>query len=118
MENTAWLVLFSLSLAVGQMMFKQAAKGIAGAPVADILPLLGANIWVWMALVLYGLSTVLWVWILSWMPLSRAYPWTALGAVVVPLAATLLFAETVTPVFWLGAVLIGIGVVLTQFGSS
>ena len=32
MENAAWLVLFSLSLAVGQTMFKQAAKSIAAEP--------------------------------------------------------------------------------------
>ena len=72
----------------------------------------------WTALLLYGGSTLLWVWILSRIPLSQAYPWVALGSIIVPLGARLLFGEMVKPVFWLGAVMIAAGIVVTQIGST
>jgi multidrug transporter EmrE-like cation transporter len=56
------------------------------------------------ALLLYGGSTILWVWILSRLPLRQAYPWVALGSIFVPLGVRLWFGEIVKPVFWLGAV--------------
>lgn len=116
--NTPWLLLFSVSLAGGQLLFKQAAQSIAGVPAARLVPVLLASPAMWAAVTLYGGATLLWVWILSRVPLSQAHPWAALGVVVVPLAAVLLFGETVRPVFWLGAGLIVAGIVLTQVGSG
>ncbi len=116
--ETLWLILFSLTLAGGQLLFKRAAQAIAGVPVPGLPAALATDTAFWAALALYGGSTLLWVWILSRVPLSQAYPWAALGAVIVPLAATLLFGETVRPIFWFGAALIAAGIVLTQIGSA
>ncbi len=118
MPNTAWLALFSLTLTGGQLLFKRAAQSIVGLPPSKLVAVLAGNGWLWTALALYGFSTLLWVWILARVPLSQAYPWTALGAVVVPLAAVALFGEAVKPVFWLGAIMIGAGVMLTQMGAG
>ena len=116
--NTLWLLLFSVMLAGGQLLFKRAAQAITGLPVQRLLPVLAATPAMWAAVTLYGGATLLWVWILSRVPLSQAHPWAALGVVIVPLAAVLVFGETVRPVFWLGAALIVAGVVLTQMGSG
>jgi len=116
--NTLWLLLFSVMLAGGQLLFKRAAQAITGLPVQRLLPVLAATPAMWAAVTLYGGATLLWVWILSRVPLSQAHPWVALGVVVVPLAAVLVFGETVRPVFWLGAALIVAGIVLTQVGSG
>ena len=105
------LVLFSLMLACGQVLFKVAARG------AGVAAIVGSPA-LWGALLLYAGSTVLWVWILTRVPLARAYPWSALGAVLVPLLAVLVLGEAVRPLFWVGAALIGLGVVLTQLGSG
>ena len=118
MMNTAALILFSFLLAGGQLLFKRAAQGIVGLPIRLLLPGLATNPAMIAAVLLYGGSTVLWVWILSRVPLSQAYPWVALGTIIVPLAATLLFGEVVKPVFWLGAVMVGAGIVITQIGSN
>jgi multidrug transporter EmrE-like cation transporter len=37
---------------------------------------------VWLGLVLYGMSAVLWLWVLSRLPVSLAYPLVSLGFVV------------------------------------
>jgi len=117
--NTPWLLLFSVSLAGGQLLFKRAAQEIAGVPASPrLLLVLATTPAMWAAVVLYAGATLLWVWILSRMPLSQAHPWAALGVVVVPLAAVLMFGEVVRPVFWLGAALIVAGIVLTQVGSG
>ena len=69
------------------------------------------------ALTLYGFATLLWIWILSRVPLSQAYPWIAVGTAIVPLLGWYLFDERVAPVFWVGVALIIAGILLVQYGS-
>ena len=116
--NTPWLLLFSVSLAGGQLLFKRAAQAIVGVPTSRVLIVLATSPAMWAAVTLYAGATLLWVWILSRVPLSQAHPWAALGVVVVPLAAVLVFGEAVRPVFWLGAAFVVVGIVLTQVGSG
>ena len=70
------------------------------------------------ALALYGVATLLWIWILARVPLSQAYPWVAVGAFIVPLLGWWLFGERPAPIFWLGVLLIVGGVAVTQYGSQ
>ncbi len=116
--NTPWLVLFTIVLAGGQVLFKQAARAVVGLPAGRLIPVLVTTPAMWAAVVLYGAATLLWVWILARVPLSQAYPWSALGIVIVPLAAMLAFGEEVRPVFWLGAALVIAGILLTQAGTG
>jgi drug/metabolite transporter (DMT)-like permease len=96
------LVAFALLLSSGQVLFKQAA--IAGN--AKPFPLALFNGWLAAALVLYAIATVLWVWILRTTSLSIAYPFVALGFVLVPLAAHYLFGEPFEARHVLGTALI------------
>lgn len=99
-----------LGISAGQLLFKAAAvrQPADGEPVWRLLfsPTL------LLGLTLYGLATLAWLWQLRTTPLSRAFPFMALGFVVTPLAATWLFGETTGPRYWLGAGLIVAGVVL------
>lgn len=65
------------------------------------------------AFALYGLATLLWVYVLRTAPLTRAYPLMALSFVLVPLAGVYLFSEPVRPQYLAGVALILAGVVLT-----
>jgi drug/metabolite transporter (DMT)-like permease len=112
------LLVFSFLLAGGQLLFKLAAQQVAGVPFGELAPKLAVNLPLWIAVTLYAGSTILWVWILSRVPLSQAYPWAALGAIIVPLSATLFLGEIVRPQFWIGTCLIAVGILLTQFGSG
>jgi multidrug transporter EmrE-like cation transporter len=71
-----------------------------------------------MALSLYALATFLWIWILLRVPLSQAYPWVAIGIVIVPLLGWYIFGERIKATFWLGVLLIVFGVIVTQLSSQ
>ncbi len=55
------------------------------------------------------LFTVLWVWILNFTPLSRAYVFVALAFAVTPLLGAVVFAEPISARLVIGIVLIFCG---------
>jgi drug/metabolite transporter (DMT)-like permease len=105
-----WCCVFAVSLAIGQVMFKLAAADISAAQDwrAGLL-----SCWLFGALVLYALTTVLWVSILIKLPLSRAYPFALLGAAIVPMLAHFLLSEPIPPFYvgGLAAVIFGLLVI-------
>jgi len=111
-----WLLLTLLCvvlLAIGQMLFKSAAgqwrvDGWSWATLRSFLsPALIAG------LVLYAVTTVLWVYVLRTVPLTVAYSVFALTFVIVPLVAYLFFEEPLTLNTFLGSALIVAGVIVT-----
>lgn len=102
---------FSFALPAGQMLFKWGAdysKGIDGGFIQKVVfnyPLMGAFGW-------YGLTALFWFYILTRVPLSLAYPFSILGAGLVPILAWILFRETITPQAWLGYAIMLIGFLL------
>lgn len=117
MTNIVSLLTFTLMLAAGQLLFKRVGLSIHGLPLAQGLVSMLREPALYQALALYGVSTFLWVWILSRVPLSLAYPWVSVGVAVVPLIAWWFFGERPLPIFWLGVALIMVGLLLTQYGS-
>lgn len=115
-RQLAELVTFPLVIAAGQILFKRAAEQVSAAPgsswVMDVarLPIM------WLAVFLYAAATLLWVRILMTVPLSRAYPFTALAFVIVPAAGYFLFSESVTVRQVIGTGLIVAGVVVVARG--
>lgn len=99
-----------VSIAAGQLLFKMAAT--APRPDGEAWRLFLSPTLI-LGLVFYGTATVAWVWQLRTVPLSRAFPFMALGFVLTPLAASFLFNEATSPRYWLGAALIAFGIVLS-----
>lgn len=99
---------YAVGMTAGQLLFKAAAlRSEPAAPLPDRLLLLLQNWRFILALGLYFALAVLWVWVLSFTPLSRAYPFVALAFALTPFAASIFFAEP------LGArVIVGILVIL------
>lgn len=64
------------------------------------------NAWILIGLFAYGVGTLLWIYALSRMPLTVAYPFTALTFALVYLAGVFLFGEPVTPRTMAGLALI------------
>jgi drug/metabolite transporter (DMT)-like permease len=108
--STRWLLLTLLCvvlIAAGQMLFKVAAAqwridGWSWATMRGFLSPAMVS-----ALFLYGLTTILWVFILHAVPLSVAYPIYALVFVLVPVAAHFLFGEP-----WSWNTLVGGGIIM------
>jgi multidrug transporter EmrE-like cation transporter len=115
--RVASLTIFALSLAAGQLLFKRVGLVLQNQPFFEGFLLVVRQPTLYAALTLYGFSTVLWIWILSRVPLMQAYPWVAANMAIVPLIGWFTFGERVTPVFWLGVVLILTGILLTQIAA-
>ena len=68
-----------------------------------------ANGWFLAAATLYAALTVMWVWILTIVPLSRAYPFVVLSFVLTPLGAAFFFGESLTLEYGIGISVILVG---------
>lgn len=114
MVNYVALAIFATVLTAGQVFFKLAAGAFSGRPAIEGLLRLATTPTFYFAVTLYGAATLLWVWILSRMPLSQAYPWVAIATVAVPVLGAILFGEGLKPLYWLGIGFVVLGVFLTQ----
>lgn len=109
-------LVFSLSLGIGQVLFKLAAEDIKTR--LDVSYIAAATSpWLIGALLLYAFSTLLWVGILMHMPLNRAYPFALLGAAIVPLLAVIVLGESLSPYYPIGISLVILGVMIIQIYS-
>lgn len=115
----AGLLLTSVVLATaGQLFFKKGvfATGevtLKGPLIVGLLKLI-FNPFVFSGLVLYAISTVLWLIALSKTPLNFVFPFTALIFVLVMLSARFLFLESIPALRYVGIVLICLGFLLSS----
>ena len=101
------LTAYAGGMSAGQLLFKMAANyGTVNVGVVGRLLPLCYNLYFLSALVLYAGFAFLWVWILSFTPLSRAYPFVALAFALTPLLAGSLFGETISLRLIIGLLLI------------
>jgi multidrug transporter EmrE-like cation transporter len=114
--NIAVLGAVTLLLAFGQLLFKRVGLSVQGQTVHEMLLHLVASPIFYLALVIYAFATLLWIFVLSRVSLSQAYPWVAIGVALVPFLASLAFDERVGPSYWWGVALIMVGILLTQRG--
>lgn len=106
----ALLVAYAGGMVGGQILFKLSAlKAAAEGPVGERLSAMMLNGYFAAAVLLYAALAVLWVWILNFTPLSRAYVFVALAFAVTPLLGGLLFAEPISVRLVIGIVLICCG---------
>jgi len=107
------LAAYAAGMAGGQLLFKQAAQRLTpGAGLAERLIELAGNPWFYAAFALYCALALAWVWILTFTPLSRAYPFVALAFAITPLLGAWAFAE---PIGWRlvgGIAVIAVGLLL------
>jgi drug/metabolite transporter (DMT)-like permease len=113
LSQAAVLLAYAAGMAGGQLLFKAAALRYASeAPLGERLLSLVQNVYFLAAIALYVALTVLWVWILTFTPLSRAYPFVALAFAITPLLAGFVFGEAVTTRLMLGIGFILCGLLL------
>lgn len=100
-----------LGLALGQVLFKMCAmKSLESETLLtpSILFLFFSTF------AIYGTASILWIWILQKIELSRAYPIMALAFVFVPLSSHIIFGEQIHVQYMVGVALIILGVIFTQ----
>jgi drug/metabolite transporter (DMT)-like permease len=113
LTQIALLCFYALGMAAGQMLFKLASlRIVADAPLIERLGHVLVN-WAFLAaLAIYLALSVLWVWILSFTPISRAYLFVALSFAIVPIFGAALFAEPMSLRLGIGIAIILAGLFL------
>jgi drug/metabolite transporter (DMT)-like permease len=109
----AVLAAYAVGMAAGQLLFKAAALRLPEqGGFAERLLSLAHNGYFLAAIAAYLGLALVWLWVLSFTPLSRAYLFVALSFALVPLAAAVAFGEPLSGRFLLGAVLTVCGLIL------
>lgn len=106
--QVAILVGYAAAMAFGQILFKIAALRVgATGSLGERLTALAHNGYFAVSVVLYAALTVVWVWILTFTPLSRAYVFVALSFIMTPFFAAALFGEPISM-----RLVVGIGLIV------
>lgn len=108
-------VLFCVCLiSLGQVLFKYVGLASARAEgVWDSRTVLSGLF----ALSVYGVATLVWIYLLRTIELSRAYPFMALSFVFVPLAAAAAYGERLSVGYYAGLLLIIMGILVVARSS-
>jgi len=99
-------------MSLGQILFKQAAVFMNSKVSATIIEKYLYNPWLLSAVIVYGLATLLWVYILMSVRLNIAYPiMIGLSYALTLLGAYYFFSESISTLGIIGTVFIVVGVV-------
>lgn len=113
LAQVVMLATYAVGMAGGQVLFKLAARQFpTSAAVAEQLTSMLGNAYFFAAFVFYCVLAIVWVWILTFTPLSRAYPFVALAFAITPIFGGWLFDEPVNLRLGLGIAAIVFGLVL------
>lgn len=108
------VVLFAVGMGFGQLLLKYAAHRQATKTGRDLISLLELVL-DWPFLVgaaSYALLLIFWVWLLTFLPLSRAYPFTLLSLMVATAGGAIFFHEPITQRFLAGLSIIAVGLIV------
>ena len=110
------LVLFAVALAAtGQLMLKhgmQLATARARGSHGSLVVAAATTPWVLLGLVVFAVSAVAWLGALSRVPLNVAYPFNALGYIVILGASVVVLHERANLLTWAGSLLVVAGLVI------
>ncbi len=102
-------ILCVLGLAVGQILFKLSSSFLSErGSFFDLKVVVSLSV----ALCLYGVTSIAWVWILQRIELGRIYPIMALAFLLVPLGSHFVFGERFQSQYFVGVFFIVVGIVL------
>jgi drug/metabolite transporter (DMT)-like permease len=111
---TVITILCVLGISIGQILFKKAANSISNATNWQQWVFNG---WLIFAIALYGITTLVWIWVLRHTSLHVAYPFMALAFLIVPGLGHLFLGEPLHLQTVFGGVLIFIGITLAARAS-
>jgi drug/metabolite transporter (DMT)-like permease len=110
------LLLFAvISAATGQVMLKhgmQLATARANSTGTSLAITAATSPWVLSGLVVFAISAIAWLGALSKVPLSIAYPFNAIGYLVILTASIVILHERANLLTWAGSLLVVSGVII------
>ena len=103
----------ALAVAIGQILFKITSLSLAS---ADNLPVsLLRNATFWIAIILYAVATLAWIFVIRGVPISRAYMFMALTYVFVPVLSAIVLKEEIGVMNVVATVLIMTGIMISAW---
>lgn len=99
-----------LMIAIGQVLFKLTSQSTGTLSLSSLMTLAVNPVFI-AALALYGLGTVIWIYVLRSVPLTIAYSFMGLTFCFVPLLAQVFFGEPLHLRYLMGTLLIVAGLV-------
>lgn len=114
--NTSILIAIGcvFGLSIGQLLMKISANHFASE--SSYFSQQGLLV-LFVALTLYAAQTFAWVWALKTEELGKLYPIFGFAFIIVPLSSYIFLHEKFTATYWLGAILITIGVIISTKSS-
>jgi len=113
---SAVLLVFAVSTAAtGQLMLKhgmQLASARAAKSGGSLVVSAATSPWILLGLAVFGISAIAWLAALSRVPLSVAYPFNALGYLVILTASVLILHERANLLTWAGSLLVVSGLII------
>ena len=114
--RVAGLLAFAFMLSVGQILVKKAVIAVKG-PEPQVLDLRFAfNLFTnWQFLLAIGICAslvVVWAWTLTFIPLSKAYPFVVCAFVFAGILEYFIFGVPLSPRFFIGCGLIALGLIV------
>ncbi len=103
-------ILCVLGMAIGQILFKLSATSLAQTGSFFAFKVVATLV---LAMLLYAITSIAWVWVLQKTELGRVYPLMALAFILVPIGSHLVFGERFQHQYFVGVALIMIGIVVT-----
>ena len=104
-----------LAISIGQILFKQAGLEIQAIDNWFNLKVMAI---ICIAGIIYGSATLLWIYLLKTVDLSRIYIFMALSFIIVPIASNIIFDERLSFGFFVGMALVLAGIfVVVRYGQ-
>lgn len=113
LKITIYLAVYVVGMVTGQLLFKSVAGSVA---ISDSLlrqfQAIALSPLFYGAVFLYGGLSVFWVWLLTFIPLSQAYPFVALSIAITMVIGWAYFGEIITFNKALGGIFVVVGVAM------
>ena len=107
------ILCFAFSMGIAQFIFSLASDQIfSNLKIHNLYRAILKSYWIYLALFIYILATIVWIWILSKVDLRYAYPLASLSIIFAPLLKSYYENLYLGPKYWLGLIIILIGVIL------
>jgi multidrug transporter EmrE-like cation transporter len=119
--SVALLLFAVLSAATGQIMLKhgmQVATARAHSSGGSLVISAATTPWIWTGLLIFGISAIAWLGALSKVPLSIAYPFNAIGFLVILTASIVILHERASVLTWVGSLLVVSGVITVVLSAK
>jgi len=119
MKELLFLLIYVAGMSAGQLLFKLSAKSFKESQNSGenlVVSMLNWNFT--LAVFLYAALTIYWVWLLTFIPLSKGYPFVAVSIAITVIASWRIFGEQLSVIQLVGFGSILIGVTMMTWGKN